>query len=276
MLRRTFLGAAATVAFSGTGSASERVKVGVQGYSFRDRNLDEAIAAARQLNLRCYEVFEGHLEPRGLPRPEIREWRTMVSDEHYRTIRGKFDRAGIEVWSCGYNFRPDFTDAEIAHGFSMARTLGAKRINTSTNISMVERIDGFAKKAEIYVGLHNHSNMKPDELATPANFEDAMHGRSKYIGIHLDIGHFTAAGFDPVEFLAKNHDRIFTLHLKDRKKNQGPNMPFGEGETPIREVLQLLKREGWNIPALIEYEYKGGDTIEEVRRARDYCLRAIA
>jgi L-ribulose-5-phosphate 3-epimerase UlaE len=79
-----------------------------------------------------------------------------------------------------------------------------------------------------------------------------------------------------VEFLAKNHKKILTLHLKDRKKNQGPNMPFGEGDTPIREVLQLLKRERWNIPALIEYEYKGGDTVEEVRKARDYCRHALA
>jgi sugar phosphate isomerase/epimerase len=211
-----------------------------------------------------------------MPRQQIREWRTSVSDEHYRSIRAKFEEAGIEIWSCGYNFRPDFTDAEIAHGFSMARVLGAKRINASTNVSMVERIDRFAKDAGIYVGLHNHSNIKPDEMSTPDNFEESLRGRSKYIGIHLDIGHFTAAGFDPVEYLAKNHSRIWTLHLKDRKKNQGPNVPFGEGDTPVIEVLQMLKREGWNIPALIEYEYKGGDTIEEVGRARDYCLRAVS
>jgi sugar phosphate isomerase/epimerase len=256
--------------------AAGKVRIGVQGYSFRDRDLDGAIAAARQLNLMCYEIFEGHLEPRGMKRPELKDWRTKVTDDYYKDIRKKFDNAGIEIWSCGYNFKPDFTDAEMEHGFTMARALGAKRINASTNLSIVDRIDSLAKKYEIYVGLHNHSNIKPNEVATPDNFAEGMRGRSKYIGVQLDIGHFTAAGFDPVDYLAKNHQHIFTLHLKDRKKNQGPNMPFGEGETPIKEVLQLVKKKGWNIPALIEYEYKGGDTLEEVRRARDYCLKALA
>ena len=278
MNRRNFLGltAAAGVSFAATAPKTNGVVLGVQGYSFRDRNLDQALAAARDLDLRCYEAFEGHLEPRNLPRQEIRAWREKAGDEQYRVIRRKFDAAGIELWSCGYNFRDDMTDAEIAHGFAMARALGVKRINASANISVVERVDRFARKAGIYVGLHNHSNIKPNEFATPENFAEAMRGRSKYIAIHLDVGHFTATGGDVLDFLAKNHKKILTIHLKDRKKNQGPNMPFGEGDTPIRELLQMLKRERWHIPALIEYEYKGGDTIEEVRRARDYCRRALA
>lgn len=275
--RRRFLEVAAMIASPAWAAAnSGGVVIGVQGYSFRDRGLDEAIAAARELELRCFEVFEGHLEPRKMARQELRDWRIKAGDDQYRAIRRKFDEAGIELWSCGYNFRGDFTDEEIAHGFAMARALGVTRINASANISVVARVDRFARKAGIYVGLHNHSNLKPDELATPENFAEAMRGCSEFIAIHLDIGHFTATGGDVVEYLTKNHKKILTLHLKDRKKNQGPNMPFGEGDTPIREVLQLLKRERWNIPALIEYEYKGGDTIDEVRRARDYCRRALA
>jgi len=230
--------AGAPFARTAVAAGSGGVVIGVQGYSFRDRSLDEAIAAARQLDLRCFEVYEGHLEPRKMSRQELRDWRAKAGMEQFRAIRHKFDGAGIKLWSCGYNFREDFTDEEIAHGFAMARALGVTRINASANISVVERVDRFAQKAHIYVGLHNHSNLRPNEFATPQNFEDAMRGRSKYIAIHLDIGHFTATGGDVVEFLAKNHRKILTLHLKDRKKNQGPNMPFGEGDTPIREVLQ--------------------------------------
>ena len=103
-----------------------------------------------------------------------------------------------------------------------------------------------------------------------------MQGMSEYIAINLDIGHFTAANFDAVDFLKSHHEHIVTLHIKDRKKNQGDNLPFGEGETPIKEVLQLLKQNKWKIPANIEYEYKGADTVAEVRRCFEYCKSALA
>lgn len=274
--RREFLALGAACGLGRAGTAAGEVTIGVQGYSFRDRSLEDAIAAARQLELDCFELYEGHLEPRNLSREQLRQWRRNVPEDRFGAIRRQFDGARIRLWSCSYNFRDDFTDEEIAHGFTMARALGVTRMNASANLGVVERIDALAQKAGVYVGLHNHSNIQPNELATPEDFRRALHGRSRFIVINLDIGHFTAAGFDPVEFLVAHHKRILTLHLKDRKKNQGPNMPFGEGDTPIREVLATLKRRRWRIPALIEYEYKGGDTVEEVRRARGYCRQALA
>ena len=140
---------------------------------------------------------------------------------------------------------------------------------------MAPRIDRHASRAKIYVGMHNHSSTNPDEFARPESFERGMKGASQYIGINLDIGHFVAAGFDPLELIEKHHDRILSLHLKDRKKNQGPNVPFGEGDTPITAVLQLLKRRGYQIPANIEYEYKGADNFVEVKKCFEYCRQAL-
>jgi len=126
------------------------------------------------------------------------------------------------------------------------------------------------------VGVHNHSKIDPNEFATPADFEKAMTGPGReFIAVNLDIGHFTAANFDAVEFLGKHHDHIVTLHIKDRKRDQGPNVPFGQGDTPIKPVLALLRDKHWAIPANIEYEYKGGDTIEEVRKCLDFCRQAL-
>jgi sugar phosphate isomerase/epimerase len=98
---------------------------------------------------------------------------------------------------------------------------------------------------------------------------------SKNYRINLDIGHFSAAGFDSVAFIRKYHDRITNLHLKDRKKNDGPNMPFGQGDTPIKPVLQLLKSERYAIPAYIEYEYAGGASTHEVARCLEYVRTAL-
>jgi sugar phosphate isomerase/epimerase len=98
---------------------------------------------------------------------------------------------------------------------------------------------------------------------------------SKYFWINLDIGHFVSAGYDPVAYLSEHHERIATLHIKDRNKAHD-NLPFGQGATPIKAVLQLLKKNKWKIPANIEYEYKGQDSVAEVKKCFEFMKAALA
>ncbi|MFZ0593514.1 MAG: TIM barrel protein, partial [Bryobacteraceae bacterium] len=122
-----------------------------------------------------------------------------------------------------------------------------------------------------------HSDIKdPNQFATPESFATVM-GMSKYFWVNLDIGHFTAANYDPVQYIEKHHDRITNIHLKDRKKNQGPNMPWGEGDTPIKPVLQLIKKKKYPIRAYIEYEYPGSESsVAEVKKCFEYAKAALA
>ena len=127
------------------------------------------------------------------------------------------------------------------------------------------------------VAMHNHSNVKdPNEFATPESFAAAL-AMSKLFKVNLDIGHFTAANFDAIAFLRQHHSSVTNLHLKDRRRNQGDNVPWGEGDTPIREVLQLLKKEKWPIRAYIEYEYRGqGSPIDEVKKCYAFAKEALS
>jgi sugar phosphate isomerase/epimerase len=254
------------------------VQIGSQSYSFRDRPLAEALEGFRTVGLGECELSQAHLEPPKVSREELRQWRLRVPLSQFQEVRKQFENTGILLYAYNYSFRNNFTDPEIERGFQMAHALGVKYITASANVSVTPRVDRYAKKYKIKVGFHGHDNTSdPDEFSTPETFARAMQGASEYIAVNLDIGHFTAAGGDAVAYIHENHERIVTLHIKDRKKNHGPNMPFGQGDTPIAEVLRELRDNGWKIPANIEYEYgkPGMDTIEEMKKCYAYCRRAL-
>jgi sugar phosphate isomerase/epimerase len=209
-------------------------------------------------------------------RAQTRKWRLETPLDHFKGVRKKFDAAGVKLQAYNYSFNDSFTDEEIDRGFQMAKALGVKIITASSTIKAAQRVAPFADKHKIIVAMHGHSNLTdPNEFAKPESFEKAM-AMSKYFAVNLDIGHFFAAGFDPVPYIEQHHARITNLHLKDRKKDNGPNTPWGEGDTPIKQVLQLLKSKKWDIPANIEYEYRGDDAVAEVRKCFQYCKDALA
>jgi sugar phosphate isomerase/epimerase len=276
------------------------VRIGVQSYSFRTMPLDDAIKAMVEIGIGDCELFSGHVEPspfgaqpgqkkagggkqgppdpaaRAAAREATRKWRLETPLDHFKAVRAKFDAAGITLHAYNLSFREDFTDEEIDRGFEMAKALGVKILTASSTLKAAERVAPFAEKHRITVAMHGHSNVKdPNEFATPESFAKAL-AISKRFAVNLDIGHFFAAGFDPVDYLQKNNKRITNLHIKDRRKNDGPNTPWGEGDTPINEVLTLLKKRRWDIPANIEYEYQGQDAVAEVRKCFEYCKRALA
>ena len=269
--------AAVRPAFANINSKFDGVMIGAQTYSFRELpSLDDCIRGMQEVGLGYAELWEAQVAPRG---DKLAAWRTNPPMDEIRAVRKKFDDAGIELYAYNYSFRDDFTDEQIEQGFLMARALGVSRITASSNVDISPRVDKYAQQYGTYVGYHNHDSMKPNEFSTPDDWKQALAGRSKYTGINLDIGHFTAAGFDPVTFLEEHHSQILTLHIKDRKKNHGANMPFGEGDTNIKGVLQLLKTKKYPIPAMIEYEYnKPGvlDTVTEMKKCLEYCKTALA
>jgi sugar phosphate isomerase/epimerase len=254
------------------------VQIGAQSYSFRDRDLDACIKAYQTIGIGECELWQAHVEPQHVSREELRRWRLKVPMSHFRAIRRKFDEARVLLYAYNYSFATDFTDAEYTRGFEMARALGVRYITASSNVSLVHKVDALAQKYKIVVGFHNHSNTaNPDSFSNAASFERGLKGTSRWVGVNLDIGHFVAANSDPVSFLRKWHSRVATLHLKDRKRNNGADLPWGEGDTPLIAVLRLVRDHHWKFPGNIEYEYNkpGLDTIAEVRKCLETCKRIL-
>lgn len=296
--------------------AKKGVTFGVQTYSFRDMlgtpgsMVDKMIAAMKQLGLAECEVFEPTLQPPALSaeaawrmvggkptqaslvgrppvgppsaavlanREAIRQWRLGAGLEELQQAGAKFRAAGIRVLAFNFGLKDWTTDEEVERGLQMTRALGAEILSASTTISMARRCVPWFEKHNLLLAVHGHSNLSdPNEFATPESFAQALAMSSRY-RVNLDIGHFAASGFDAVAYLKANHQRITHLHIKDRKRNDGPNMPLGEGDTPVAAVMQLLESEGYPIPAHIEYEYAGtGDSIAEVARCLKYLKSTLA
>jgi sugar phosphate isomerase/epimerase len=255
------------------------VQIGAQSYSFRDRGLEEAIEAMKEIGLGECELWQGHVEPRGKRGAELKDWRLSVPLDVFSSVRRKFDDAGIELFAYNLSFNDSFSDEEIDRGFQMAKAMEVEVITASSTLTAAKRVAPFANKYKIKVAMHGHNNLTdPNQFAKPESFAAAM-AMSKYFYVNLDIGHFWSAGYDPVAYLEQHHNRISTLHIKDRIKNdQQANKPFGEGNTPIKEVMQLLKTKKWPIPANIEYEYgtQGMDSVAEVKKCFQYLKDALA
>jgi sugar phosphate isomerase/epimerase len=210
---------------------------------------------------------------------KLTDWRAAATAATWKAVTRKFNDAGITLAVLCYNMRDEMKDDDIEFGFKMAEGLGVKYISTSTTLTMAKRIAPIADKHKLMVGYHGHDQTNdPNETATLESYDKLM-AYGKYNGINLDIGHFTAANYDAVDFIAKHHDRITNLHIKDRKKDHGPNVfPWGAGDTPIKPVLQLLKKNKYPFPANMELEGfpRDQDVVALAKECFAYVKKCLA
>ena len=172
---------------------------------------------------------------------------------------------------------PGWSDGEIDYAFRAARAVGARGISFEISNEAGERMGPFATKHEMVTGMHNHTQVADEDFSF-----DIPISYSPFNMINLDIGHYVAGlGASPVPVIQKYHDRITHLHLKDRKspENGAENVPWGEGDTPIGEVLRLLRDEAYPITAMIELEYptpEGSTVMKEMEKCVAYCREALS
>jgi sugar phosphate isomerase/epimerase len=210
---------------------------------------------------------------------DLTKWRLSLSQDKIKAFRKKYEDAGILIQIVKVDNINSFNDDVLDYFFTTARNLGAHAISTEGEQSQVERLGKFAEKHKMMIGYHGHTNVTSQEaFGSPQSWEKAI-ATNTWNGINLDIGHFVAGNkTSPIPFIEKHHDHITHIHIKD-KKYDDTNVPFGQGDTPIVEVLQLLKKEKWPIQATIEYEYRtpeGSTVLTEIGKCVEYCRKALA
>ena len=253
------------------------VKLGLSGVELRAQSVEVFLGAPSELVYARAAVATGGNTPGGAAK--LSDWRKTAPVAKAAEFRKKYADAGvaIEIVKVDGIFR--MSEAELDYAFSLAKALGVRAISTeiSKNEDDHKRVGAFADKHKVLVGLHGHhtSNME--------HFEHAL-AHSKFLGANLDIGHYVGGGNgSPMEFLKKHHARVSHIHVKDRKVGTaakgGDNMPFGQGDTPIKETLRLIRDNKWPIQATIEYEYRvpaGSDRMAEIAKCIQFCRDALA
>ena len=209
---------------------------------------------------------------------EVTKWRTSMDVNKYKELRKIYNDAGVTIYAFKITLTERMPDAEYDYAFQAAKACGADHLTMEMpddKPALTARVAKFGEKYKMRMGYHAHTQAKPN------TWDEAM-AQSPWNCINLDIGHYTAAGnHDVVAFIQKNHARITSMHVKDRKfpDGGGVNMPLGQGDTPIKDVLQLMKKEKYPFPATIEMEYKvpeDSDAVKEVANCYTYIKSCLA
>ena len=266
------------------------VQFGLQPFCYHDlpmtpENRGTLIRRLVQNGFGMVELHATWVEPRfsdpgvsaSEAREKLRNWRISNPAKHYRGIRKEFDAAGIAVFTYYVNINDSYTDAEVDAVFEGAKILGAKGCVGSQGLKLSQWLSRFPGRHGMFLGIHNHANLSdPDAMNTEASFVRGL-SFSPDVKATLDTRHFTAANGDCLGFLQRHHDRISSVHLGDRRRNNGRSTPFGEGDAPIIEVLRMIRDNRWPIVALLEFEHGTlRPQVDEVQLMFDYCKRAVS
>ena len=209
---------------------------------------------------------------------DYEQWRKKVSIADYARLRKMYNDAGVSI----YAFKPNYllskgnSDANINYAMQAGKFLGASHVTIELPRKPEHslKLGQFAKKNEIYIAYHGHEQQNP-------TWWDTALSQSPNNAINLDLGHYVAAGNpDPMRLIKDKRQHILSMHIKDRQNpaNGKKNMPFGRGDTPVKEALQLMRDQKYTFPATIEYEYKtpaGSSIINEIKKSVTYCKDAL-
>ncbi|HUP04139.1 MAG TPA: sugar phosphate isomerase/epimerase [Bryobacteraceae bacterium] len=282
------------------------VQVGINvPYSYGDNklNAEETLRDTLQLGLNAMELrtqpVEGFLGAPSAPaaprrgqresadqiaaraaaEDALRKWRLSRGTADFRRFRKKYEDAGMRIQILKVDWIQNATSDVADYCFRMAKALGADALSCEIPRSKTPWLGAIAASHKMMVGYHGHQNTDdPEAFAGPESWDMAL-AASPYNGINLDIGHFMAANdISPIPFLEKYHSRITHIHVKDMKRNHGPAVPFGSGDVPVKEVLQLMKARKWKFQATIEFEYKipeGSTRMAEIAKCVDYCRQTL-
>jgi hypothetical protein len=298
-------------AVAGTvGLSAARLTFGVSTSSFRDLpretgrdNVDAVIRALQAVRATHVELALANVEPAppstapfmgGTPaypqrivltpeqiaatnaaaRGALRHWRARTPVAFFEDVRRKVNAARLTVHACALTYDDSFTDEEIDATFRQVKALGVTTVSSPLTMATAKRLVPFATRHHVSIAIHNQVDGNPAHFIATPDLRQAL-ALSPAFALKLDIGNLTASNCDAVAELGQHRARVSYVLVKDRLRNGGPSQHFGEGDTPIKAVLDVLGKSATATPAVIEYDYVGlRSSVDEVTAALTYLTQS--
>jgi sugar phosphate isomerase/epimerase len=209
---------------------------------------------------------------------ELRRWYGSPPMEKVAALRKLYADAGVTIHLAKFSPGGDATASEFA--YTVARALGARGVTNEIGEDACRVQGPVAARHGLTAAMHNHGQPSDPNFAGFDHFLAISPG----VSLNFDFGHYYGfTGKSPVPEIQRLSSRITSMHMKDKAApatygESGPNLPWGQGGTPIAEVLRLVQREKYPINCDIELEYEvppGSDAVAEVKKCVEFCREVL-
>ena len=239
-------------------------RLAMQLWTFSKYTFFEALEKTAELGISWIEAYPGQKLGRGYPG---RQFHHSLSLEDRQLVKDYMHSHGLKLINYGVVSLPN-DEAACREVFDFARDMGIKTLASEPPDDAWDLIDRLCQEYQINVAIHNHP--EPSHYWNPDKVLEVSKGRSAYIGVCADIGHWMRSGVDPVNALKKLEGKIKILHFGDLNQfgeKEAHDVPWGTGVADLKSVMEELLRQDFKGVFSIEYEYNWEASVPDIRKS---------
>ena len=260
----------ATLARAASPAPSGGPKLGLQTWTCRNMTFDQVVDFAVKHDIKYLEFIKAHFDPEGTREETLRK-------------KAILEQKGLTAYSFGVN-ATSMDKEKNRKLFDFAKLMGMKVIIVEPkNMAEWDNLEELVKEYDIKLAIHNHST--GTAYGDPATVKKVLAARDHRIGVCLDIGHVTSAGFDTAAVFRDYGDRVYDMHLKDKiieTSPEGKKTPvdteIGKGKANYAGLIAEMKKSKWSGVMAIETDSKAfaEDPNRLVSEAKKFFQTRIA
>lgn len=243
-------------------------QLAIQTWTLRNMNFDQVVEFAKKHGIKELQLIPNHLDY------------NKESQEQIAAKKAKLEANGLHAYTFGVA-GTSLDKEENRKLFKFAKFMGFKLVVVEPpDFKIWDNLEELAKEYDIKVAVHNHGIRSL--YGNPAVVKSVLKHRDARLGVCMDAGWITDAGFDAAKIYKEYEGRVFDMHLKDKKveHTQGGSVSMdthiGEGHTNYKELIKVLRSSNYNGKLAIETDSKDFAAMpdEFVSKAKEFISKA--